>query len=386
MDKIKFLHVLGPDTKNSYGILSQLHKKCDSSKHKYLITSYESSKARFPKLEEFPDIFYIPEYCSRLKKILYFKDILDKSEIIIWHSLYFTTFKYLLFLFVFRYLLNKSVWIEWGADLYLWEYPKNSWKNRLKTYINGAIRKRFNYVGCCFECDDVEVRKQFGDSVRCFYTPLPNPKKDPTELIDFILASKPERIVAKHSLVVQIAHNSFSFNHHIKLIDWLKRFKSKDIVYVIPLNYGIYGINGQYGGVLYRKKVIQHAFQALDGRNYPLLDPIPFEEYLQLLWDIDIAVFDFDRPCGLGTLRILLLMEKKVFLPSGTPYYDYLVSKGLPIYDTKKIPEMSYEEFKEPPVYSDKSWVYDYMNNDSVMDNWLYMFEELEKYKIKNIN
>ncbi len=382
LKKYKFLHVFGPDTKNSYGILSQLHKKFSSEEHKYLISSYASNRQRFPKLQEFDDLMFIPEEGSILGKIWFFFKTLWDSEIIIWHSLYFTTYKYTIFLYFCRFLLKKSVWIEWGADLYIWNYPHTTLKNKIKNKIAVKIRKSFNYIGCCFECDDVEVHRQFGKSKKCFYTPLPNPMKNPTELIELIEASKPPSYPEhwkNRSLMIQIAHNSFSFNHHIKLIDYLKRFKEHDIVYVIPLSYGVYGINGQYGGVAYRKKVITYAFRELDGRNLNLFQNIPFEEYIRFLWDIDIAVFDFSRPCGLGTLRILLLMEKKVFLPSGSPYYKYLISKGLPIYDTNKIPEMTFEEFTEPPVYDNKEWVYEYMNNDKVMENWAKMFDELKE-------
>ena len=106
---------------------------------------------------------------------------------------------------------------------------------------------------------------------------------------------------------------------------------------------------------------------------------IPFEDYIKFLWEIDIAIFDFDRPCALGTLRILLLMGKKVFLPSGTPYYEYLVSQGLPICDTNLIPSMSYEEFVEPVEYPNKNWIYSYLNNDLVMQNWEKMFNHFKE-------
>ena len=39
---------------------------------------------------------------------------------------------------------------------------------------------------------------------------------------------------------------------------------------------------------------------------------------------------------------------------------------------------MTYEEFIEPVVYNDLSWVKEYMNNDAVIENWNKMFAELE--------
>lgn len=380
---MRFLHVFGPDTKNTYGILSQLYSHCDPEEHRFLIAAYASAKTRFPKLEEFPALLFIPEESGRLGRIRFFQKQLDEADVVIWHSLYFTTQKYLYFLYVNRKYLKKSVWIEWGADLYLWQYDAGSLKGRIKNHINGAVRRAMPRVGCCFPVDEIEVHRQFGEGVQCFYTPLANPKKEATGLIEQIEASRPEgEPDPDRRIQVQIAHNSFQFNNHVRIIERLRHFKDENVRFILPLSYGIYGINGQYGGVKYRDAVIKYAREALGKNKVAVIKKnIPFDSYIRFLWNIDVVVFDFDRPCGLGTLRILLLMGKKIFLPAGTPYYDFLVSKGLPIFDTNAIRRMSWEEFTAPPVYTTKEWVYSYMNNDDVIQHWLEMFETLKQQK-----
>lgn len=366
--------------------MTQLYSHVDLEEHRFLIAAYESCKSRFPKLEEFPGLLFIPEETSRANRVLFFRKQLTDADVIIWHSLFFTTQKYVWFLFLFQDLLKKSVWIEWGADLYLWQYSKATFRGVVKNYINGKIRAGMPYVGCCFPVDEIEVHKQFGDGVKCFYTPLANPKKEPTALIEEIESSRPETVSKKPFVTVQIAHNSSQFNNHIRIIEKLKKFKEENLRFIVPLSYGVYGINGQYGGKAYRDAVVAYAKKELGRERVSFIKKtIPFDSYLNFLWNIDIVVFDFDRPCGLGTLRILLLMEKKIFLPSGTPYYDFLISKGLPIYDTKKISQMSYEEFIEPPKYTTKEWVYTYMNNDCIIQNWLDMFDELKRRKEEGV-
>ena len=379
-EKIKFLHIVGPDTKNSYGIMSQIHKKQDMNEHRFLITAYESCKERFPKLEEFDDNIFMPEECPwprRLRRLLFFYRTLSSAEILVWHSLFFTTQKYMWFLFFFQKFLKKSVWVEWGADLYVWKFPDTSLKNRIKNYINDKVRKKFRYVGVTFSVDTLESARQFGTAAQCFYTPMPNPYHGASELIDYILASKPKRRT-KDELTVQVAHNAFTFNNHFYLFDVLERFCDEPMHLIVPISYGIYGINGQFGGRAYCQAIQKYVRRAFPGKVSILMKNIPFDRYLQLLWSIDIAVFDFDRPCGLGTLRILLLMEKKIFLPAGSPYYDFLVSQGLPICDTNQIPNMTFEEFAAPVVYKNKDWVYSYMNNDAVMEHWDAMFRAVE--------
>ena len=120
MEKIKYLHVVGPDTKNSYGIMSQIHKTQDMTQHRFLIGAAESCKERFPKLKEFDDNLFLPSDCSKFGRFLFVYRLFSQADVIIWHSLYFATQKFVYFLYIFRKFLKKSVWIEWGADLYLW--------------------------------------------------------------------------------------------------------------------------------------------------------------------------------------------------------------------------------------------------------------------------
>ncbi len=378
---IKFLHVVGPDTKNSFGIMQQIHATQDMREHRFLITAYESCKQRFPKLEQFPDNLYIPEYCGfpkRLRRIAFFLRHLRDADVIVWHSLFFTTRKYIWFLFAFPSLMEKSVWVEWNADLYVWEYPETSLRNRIKNYMNRKIRQRFRYMGGTFPVDIAEYKRQFGEKARCFYTPMPNPYKGASQLIETIRAVKPPE-GTKYTPMVQIAHNAFTFNNHVYLMNLLKRYAQEDVRFFLPISYGMYGINGQYGSKLYSKTVKRCARQILGDKAVILEKNIPFEQYLKVLWTVDVAVFDFDRPCGLGTLRILLLMGKKIYLPSGSPYYEFLRSQGLPVCDTRRIPEMTFEEFMAPVEYTNYDWLYSYLNNGDVMDNWDHMFREIEK-------
>lgn len=96
--------------------------------------------------------------------------------------------------------------------------------------------------------------------------------------------------------MVQIAHNAFTFNNHVYLMNLLKRYAQEDVRFFLPISYGMYGINGQYGSKLYSKTVKRCARQILGDKAVILEKNIPFEQYLKVLWTVDVAVFDFDRP------------------------------------------------------------------------------------------
>lgn len=383
MENIEFLHVVCADTKNTYGIMSQIHKRQDMSKHRFLITASESCKERFPKLYEFDDNIFMPggNYITRkVKSVLFFYRMLASAKNIVWHSLFFGTQRYIWLIYFYRRFLKKSIWIEWGADLYNWTFPNNTLRNRIKNYVNKKIRSSFNKVGLIFPVDKEEYIKQFGDRAKFFYTPMPNPRKGDSELIEYIYSLKPRE--NRNKKIVQIGHNAFTFNNHFYLFDILKQYKNEDVIFFLPISYGIYGINGQYGSKKYYDAVRRFARKLFGKKILIHTENIPFDDYISLLWNIDVAVFDFDRPCGLGTIRILALMEKKIFLPSGTPFYDFLQSIGIPVCDTKRIQDMSYEEFVAPVRYRDNSWIKSYLNNGSVMEHWNNMFEQisLESY------
>lgn len=377
-NEINFLHVIGPDTKNSYGIMTQIYKRFDMTKHKFFITSYEDCKDRFPKLNEFENLEFVPKKnVNKIQRVLGFYKKLQEADVIIWHSLFFTTKKYILFLYFFRKFLKKSVWIEWGADLYLWRVEKRGLKSKIINHMNKCIRKAFPYVGIIFPTDEPVYKSQFGDKAKCFYTPMPNPMPKPTELMDFIDAQKPEKIWDNQNVRVQVAHNSFQFNNHIRILDNLEKFKDEKIKLILPLSYGKYGINGQFGGVAYVDAVERYAREHFKNKAVFLKKNLPFDKYVKFLWDIDIIIFDVNRPCGLGNLRILLYMGKKVYLPADNPYYKFFKEKGIQIFDTAKIPEMTFEEFIEPVKNQNLDWIKEYMNNEKCLDYWEDMFNYL---------
>ena len=54
---------------------------------------------------------------------------------------------------------------------------------------------------------------------------------------------------------------------------------------------------------------------------------MPLEKYIQFLWKMDIAIFDFKQQAALGNIMNLLYMGKKIFLPSDNIMYVFLKNK-----------------------------------------------------------
>ena len=57
-------------------------------------------------------------------------------------------------------------------------------------------------------------------------------------------------------------------------------------------------------------------------------------------------MFNHKRQQGLGNVYILLALQKKVFMDSSISSFQYYNELGMKIYDTKKINESSFEDFR----------------------------------------
>ena len=64
---------------------------------------------------------------------------------------------------------------------------------------------------------------------------------------------------------------------------------------------------------------------------------MPFERYIELLSDIDIAVFNHNRQQGLGNTTTLLGLGKKVYLRSDTTTWKTLIGMGLVLGDSQNL-------------------------------------------------
>ena len=365
---MKYLHVIQANERNSYNLFLQMHERYDLSDHTFFVCNYRRVVSRaFPKFYEFKNFVYMEEK-GTIKKLIKFYKLFKEADHIVLHSLIFTSKKYLLFLYLFRSFLKKATWIEWGADLYNWELPGLTLKEKFLNHINREIRKSVSQVGLTIEADEEEVHKQLGEDIKCIYTPLPFAGNR----LELLEATRPKKEVDKGFVRVQVAHNALQLNNHINILSRLEKFKHENMQLVLPLSYGTFGINGRYGGTTYRKSVIKCAELFFTKEKTVVMSKeMPLDRYLRYLWSVDVAVFNVNRPIVLANIIYMLYMGKKVYLPENSPHYKFFVEKGLPIYKTEDIDRMTYEEF----IYNPKqdhvpTWILNRLTPGEDIKNW----------------
>jgi hypothetical protein len=60
---------------------------------------------------------------------------------------------------------------------------------------------------------------------------------------------------------------------------------------------------------------------------------VPYEDYLNIIYNIDIALFAHNRQQGMGNLIQLLGLGKKVYLDSKTTQWKLCQNLGIKVYD-----------------------------------------------------
>ena len=235
-----------------------------------------------------------------------FTSFLKEADKIIIHGLWS---EYLIdFLYRNAYLLKKSYWVMWGGDFY---FPEKQSEKKKK-----VIRKMGNLITDVV--GDYELAKQWykakGKIHRSFMYPS-NLYKD-----------IPKKDVIKHTANILIGNSSNPTNNHIDALEKLRDLKNENIKIFAPLSYG-------GGSEEYISEVIKTGQSIFKEKFIPLLEYMPYEDYIRFLNSIDIAIFNVNRQQAMGNIITLLGMGKKVYIRNDTTMWNYFNELGIKIFD-----------------------------------------------------
>jgi hypothetical protein len=135
------------------------------------------------------------------------------------------------------------------------------------------------------------------------------------------------------------------------VLDKLETYKQEDIKIYAPLSYG----NPDHA-----KRVIQEGKKRFGDKFIPLTEMIPFQEYIEFLGLIDIAIFNHKRQQAMGNTITLLGLGKKVYMRTDVTQWQFFQSHGMVVFDI--------ETFKPKP-----------MPKESVQANSLYTKDYFSK-------
>ena len=330
---MKYLHI-GPNSRIYTDFIEFVEENFDKKEHKFLYTK-ENGKSLIE------NIFFI------IKFTIYGL----KAQKIFIHGLF--NKKMIIFLYIFRFFLKKSYWIMWGGDLYSYnDRKKKSFFYKIEDYVKGNMKGYISYIKGEFKL----VQEYFKTKGK-FYSSFTYPSN---------LYKKNEvRKEKKDELWIQIGNSADPSNNHFEILEKLSKFKNMNIKIFCILSYG--------GNEVYNKKVIDKGIEIFNDKFHPVLDFMKFDEYMNFLSSLDIAIFAHDRQQAFGNITSLLSMKKTVYLKEKVTTYQTLKEMGIEVRSFDKLVDL--EEFDENTLENNRRIIEENFSEEMLIEQWENIFE-----------
>jgi 4-alpha-L-fucosyltransferase (fuc4NAc transferase) len=337
MKKIKNLHII-PNDKFNKEFIEFINKNFDKEEHYFLLISVPSSKVynitedrnsnvlnyefKTPKRSTFRVPLLAVELI-KVYKILYSYG--KKAEKIFFHD---ASNYQVLFLYFFRTILKKSYYMIWSTEKS--KYEEKILFNKIFKYVKGNYKAYLTFLKGDYEIFQREYSAK-GNLYYCFY---------PSNLYKEMGESPKKN---EKTLYIQIGNSAQTCNNHIEILKKLEKYKDKNIKLICPLSYG------NDGGDDYLKKVTELGKEIFEDKFLPMLDFLPYQDYLNLLNKIDIGIFAHNMQKALGNITSLISMKKTVYLKENTSTYKTFLDMNIKIksFDNFNLLELFDEEILE---------------------------------------
>lgn len=276
---------------------------------------------------------------------------LKKYKRIFLHGWYFPRFTIPLFLN--SYLLKKIYWIIWGEDLYSYtKRKKNIVLKKIEGYIKGHIKGYITPIK-----GDYELAKKFFNVKERFYYSFVYP----SNLYKKIELKKEE----KKELYIQVGNSGEESNNHFEILEKLLEFKDQNIKLFCILSYG--------GSEEYKKSVIKKGYELFPEKFYPVTNFMKFDEYIQFLSVLDIAIFAHNQQQAFGNIISLLSMRKTVYIKEIVTTFKTLEKMGIKVKSFEKLIKL--EKIDENILEMNRKIIEENFSEEKLKEQWKNIFE-----------
>ena len=400
---MKYLHIMPPSQRMMLTYVEMLRENFPAEDHKILLasplTQNDGGLLLYKNVQSFESL--------GKWKVQRFRNIgkeLMAADRVVFHNFMPTT-SWTGNLLLHKSILDKSIWVIWGIDMYNYKRPGKGFITGLKNKMNYYMRSRMRYPVAVSECDIKVYNDLFGQHKILFapyafsdnrFAVMDEAAKrvqegerrfiDIRQMADYnpktgeIESSGNLEEDTGECLNVQVCHNGFPFNQHFEILNLLKTIcngenKGKVRLY-LPLNYG----DGQLTDtVTYVDALTSYVNQMFDSNVVVLRNMLPNNLYTQYLSQIDIGIFNAPRHNALGNIVQLLYMGKKVYLSEKSPLLPYLREKGLTIHPVSELKGIDLEELsRKDDNNGNKAWIRKAFGVEIMKELWQIIFEYAE--------
>lgn len=242
---------------------------------------------------------------------------IKQADKVILHSLFSSDL--INYLYLNQTFLKKCYWVMWGGDLYPHVISKKTLRNLFGRYRKKQVIKKLGGLITYIKGDYELAQKWYGAKGKyyeCFMYPSNLYK-------EYDIEEK------KHQMInIQVGNSADSTNNHLEVFEKLEKYKTENIKIIVPLS---------YGNNTYRKEIIEQGKKRFGEKFEPLTEFMPFNNYLDLLAEIDIAIFNHNRQQAMGNIITLLGLGKKVYMRNNITPWKMFENIGIDVYDVANI-------------------------------------------------
>jgi dTDP-N-acetylfucosamine:lipid II N-acetylfucosaminyltransferase len=325
-DKMKQLHLFTADEKQKFSIpfINLIEQKFNNTEHFFIMLE----KGKEDKLNLRENMKYMHKNFSG---VLFLISKLYKSDKIYIHGL--NSYYLIFLLFIQPWLLRKCNWIIWGGDLYFYKNRPIDFKSNLKEWVRNFVIKNMGGLITQIKGDYELAQKWYGAKGKYYYSFV-----YPSNLFKEYDLKEIKKYDEK--IYIQVGNSACNTNEHIEVFEKLSKYKNENILIVCPLSYS--------GKEDYIDKVIECGVSIFgEDKFMPITEFVPFDEYLELLAKVDIAIFNHTRQRGLGNITTLLGLGKKVYIREEITTWSFCIDHNLKVYSANAGFEDLFEEIDE---------------------------------------
>lgn len=315
---MRILHIIVYEEKFTPHLVAKLNENFKNKNVFYCLVD-KKGRSEFPESIKAKNVMIYQGLKDFLKL---FKEA-RAARVIIYNALFYRFFLQMQLLLVG--VFKPKVWVVWSGDMYL-----RDCSSFLKRLYNRFLISRFSFVATPIEGDFDNYKKIWGFKAKNlrFWFPFSSD----------VLGLK---IPAKNNdcTTILVGNSGHFTNRHLEVADMLEKYKNENIKIIIPLSYGCDNV--------YREKVESYYHKIFSSKKVRILkNDLPFVEYVKLLGQVDIGIFNhFVQEAG-HNVMLLETLGKKVYISKQNTLLN--MSKAVfkvNVFEAEQIPNLSFSEF-----------------------------------------
>lgn len=295
----------------------KINKLFDQNEHLFFVIGNKVEEA----LDDIksPNVIFSSSFSNKMLCMFEINKYIILSEKVIFHSMFFGTLALIDIDILGLVFGHKFFWNIWGFDLY------NEYRNRKKRKLFhlgmtvfvreiksvGYIKGDYDYLLAHFKTNAKFFLASYAYNFDKKYIKYSKNKSDKINILignSCNLECQYEEALAK-----------------IKKIED-KRDKKIYCLLSYPKN------NNEY-----RNEIIKYGTKLFKEDFIPVVEYVGYNEYMNFLSDIDVAIFNHNRQQALGNIALLLFLGKKVFINPMNACFQYFSEIGATVYSTKDL-------------------------------------------------